>query len=114
MGSEMPVQIAFLGADEQEKWRIVISILQEINAGTNQMKMDIAGLVRDQRDQTKEHSRLSDELEALVRDIDKLKARVEVLEKHKDEVNITIRNAKFLFGGSGIAGLIAWIKGLGG
>lgn len=114
MAGEMPEKIMLSGAPEEERWRLVMSILQDINNGLQAMKSDIAGLVRDQREAVREHSRLEDDVISLQKDLAVLRQRVSELEKHRDDVNITVRNAKFLLGGSSLAGIVAWFKSLGG
>lgn len=108
----LPEKILLSG--EEERWQTVIRILQDIKSEMQGVKTEIAGLVRDQRDSVREHSRLEVKIDHIEARMDKFEAEIRSLQQDRDDVKVTVRNAKFILGTGGVAGVIAWFKSLGG
>jgi chromosome segregation ATPase len=112
MSDTLPEKILLSG--EEERWQAVIRILQEIKSEMQGVKAEIAGLVRDQRDSVREHSRLEVKIDHIETRLDKFEAEIKSLQRDRDDVKVTLKLGKFILGTGGLAGLIAWFKGLGG
>jgi chromosome segregation ATPase len=110
MSDTLPERILLSG--EEERWATVIRILQEIKNEMQGVKVEIAGLVRDQRDAVKEHSRLEVKIDHIEIRLDKFETEIKSLRRDRDDVKVTMKLGKFILGTGGIAGLIAWFKSL--
>ncbi len=108
----LPEQVLLAG--EEERWKVMIQLLQEIKAEMHGVKVEIAGLVRDQRDAAREHSRMEVKIDHFEERISKLEEEIRALQRDRDAVKVTLTIGKFILGTGGVTALVAWFKGLGG